>query len=96
LAQQTGFSEDDLALLWEALINMFDHDRSAARGKMSCRKLFVFKHDSKMGNAPANKLFDSISSKRLDLDVPPRNYTDYEISLDLDAVPQGVTVHELL
>ncbi len=96
LAQQTGFSEEDLELLWEALINMFDHDRSAARGKMSSRKLFVFKHDSKMGNAPANKLFDAITAQRLYQNNPPRKFTDYEIKIDLGAIPQGVVVHELL
>lgn len=96
LAQQTGFSEDDLELLWEALINMFDHDRSAARGKMSSRKLFVFKHDSKMGNAPANKLFESVTTNRMDQSAPPRKFTDYEIILDRDAVPKGVVVSELL
>jgi CRISPR-associated protein Csd2 len=96
LAQQTGFSEEDLALLWKALINMFDHDRSAARGKMSSRKLFVFKHDCKMGNAPANKLFDCITAKKIDENVPPRAFTDYKIALDIEAVPQGVVVLELL
>jgi len=96
LAQQTGFSEEDLALLWEALINMFDHDRSAARGKMSSRKLFVFKHDSKMGNAPANKLFDCITAKKIDAMAPPRAFTDYKVSLNSEAVPQGVVVSELL
>jgi len=96
LAQQTGFTEEDLELLWEALINMFDHDRSAARGKMASRKLFVFKHDNKMGNAPANKLFDCISTNRLDKNAPPRKFADYEITLDKKAVPQGVVVRELL
>lgn len=96
LAQQTGFSEEDLALLWEALINMFEHDRSAARGKMSSRKLFVFKHNSKLGNAPANILFDSINVKKIDEDKPPRAFTDYEIVMNSAALPQGVEVLELL
>lgn len=96
LAQQTGFSEEDLELLWEALINMFDHDRSAARGKMSSRKLFVFKHDSKMGNAPANKLFNCITVQRVEPSVPPRHFSDYTITMDSNAVPQGVVVSELL
>ena len=96
LAQQTGFSEEDLNLLWEALINMFDHDRSAARGKMSSRKLFVFKHDSKLGNVPANRLFDCITANRIDVTTPARAFKDYKITLDSEAVPQGVTVSELL
>jgi len=96
LAQQTGFSEEDLALLWEALINMFDHDRSAARGKMSSRKLFIFKHDCKLGNAQANKLFDCISVKRINTNAPSRAFADYKIILDSEAVPQGVVVSELL
>ena len=96
LAQQTGFSEEDLGLLWEALINMFEHDRSAARGKMSSRKLFVFKHNSKLGNAPANILFESISAKKIDEHKPPRVFTDYEIVMNSAALPQGVEVLELL
>lgn len=96
LAQQTGFTEEDLKLLWEALINMFDHDRSAARGKMSSRKLFVFKHESKLGNAPANILFESISAKKIDELKPPRAFTDYAIVMNSEAVPQGVEVLELL
>jgi CRISPR-associated protein Csd2 len=96
LAQQTGFSEEDIELLWNALINMFDHDRSAARGKMSSRKLFVFKHESKLGNAPANILFESISAEKIDKLEPPRAFKDYEIVLNSKAVPQGVEVLELL
>lgn len=96
LAQQTGFSEEDLGLLWEALKNMFEHDHSAARGKMSSRKLFVFKHDSRLGNAPANKLFDAITTKRVDPVAPPRKFADYEITLDMDMIPQGVVASELL
>ncbi|MDP1466096.1 type I CRISPR-associated protein Cas7, partial [Klebsiella pneumoniae] len=65
LAERTGFSEDDLDLLWRALINMFEHDRSAARGEMSARKLIVFKHDHPMGNAPAHRLFDSVKVERV-------------------------------
>ena len=64
LAAQTGFSEDELKLLWEALVNMFDHDHSAARGKMNARKLIVFKHESALGNAPAHKLFDLVKVNR--------------------------------
>jgi CRISPR-associated protein Csd2 len=88
----TYFSEEDLQLFWEALINMFEHDRSAARGKMATRKLFVFKHDSELGNAPAHVLFDLISaSKKADV-VVPRSFTDYQIVLDETKVPRGVTL----
>ena len=75
---------------------MFEHDRSAARGKMSSRKLFVFKHNSKLGNAPANILFESISAKKIDEHKPPRVFTDYEIVMNSAALPQGVEVLELL
>lgn len=96
LAHKTGFSEDDLELLWDALINMFDHDRSAARGKMSSRKLYVFKHDSKLGNAPANILFDAITAERIDSNKPAQKYSDYNIAIAKDSIPQGVEVLELL
>jgi CRISPR-associated protein Csd2 len=76
LAEQTGFTEEDLELLWNALINMFDHDHSAARGKMCARKLIVFKHDSKLGNAPAHRLFDTVKIKLCD-SKPPRSFDDY-------------------
>ena len=92
----TGFSEEDLALLWQAIINMFDCDHSAARGKMALRELIVFKHDSELGNAPAYKLFDMVQVKRLDETLPARAYTDYEVSLDDAAVPDGVTVIRMI
>ena len=95
LAQQTGFSEDDLALFWEALKNMFDTDRSAARGLMSAQKLIVFKHDSMLGNAPANKLFDLVTVTKA-CDVAPRSFKDYSVKIDKDNVPSGVTVEELI
>lgn len=95
LAQQTGFSEDDLALFWEALKNMFDTDRSAARGLMSAQKLIVFKHDSMLGNAPANKLFDLVTVTKT-CDVAPRSFKDYSVKIDKDNVPSGVTVEELI
>lgn len=95
LAQQTGFSEDDLALFWEALKNMFDIDRSAARGLMSAQKLIVFKHDSMLGNAPANKLFDLVSVTKT-CDGAPRSFKDYSVTIDKDNVPSGVTVEELI
>jgi len=88
----TGFSEEDLALLWDALINMFEHDRSAARGKMAARKLVIFKHDSDLGNAPAHKLFELVKVSKKAEANPPRQFADYEISVD--AAPQGVTIIE--
>jgi len=97
LAKQTGFSEDDLALLWEALINMFDHDHSAARGKMSGRVLVAFKHDSILGNTPAHTLLARLNVTRSNSgDKPARAYTDYQVSLDEANLPQGVTVQKLL
>lgn len=95
LAQQTGFAEDDLALFWEALKNMFDTDRSAARGLMSAQKLIVFKHDSMLGNAPANKLFDLVTVTNT-CDGAPRSFKDYSVTIDKDNVPSGVTVEELI
>lgn len=87
----TGFSEEDLALLWEAILNMFELDRSAARGNMACRRLIVFKHDSELGNAPAYKLFDTVKAVRKDGVLAPRSFEDYEIEIDEAAVPAGVT-----
>jgi CRISPR-associated protein Csd2 len=86
----TGFSETDLEKLWQSIINMFELDRSAARGNMSVRELIVFKHESELGNAPAYKLFDTISVKRRDASAPARTYQDYEIHVDNDHLPQGV------
>lgn len=96
LAAKTGFNADDLELLWEALINMFEHDRSAARGLMASRRLFVFKHNSIMGNAPAHKLFDSISARLRDASKPPRAFKDYGIELDRSSIPDKVQVLEIL
>lgn len=90
----TGFSEEDLELFWEALVNMFEHDRSAARGKMATRKLFIFKHESDLGNAPAHKLFDLVTSERMDRSSPPRRFGDYVVRMDWDSVPAGVEVIE--
>jgi CRISPR-associated protein Csd2 len=78
------------------LINMFDHDRSAARGEMSARKLIVFKHDSILGNAPAGKLFELVEVTRKDKSAPPRSFTDYDVNLCKDKVPQSVSMLELL
>ncbi len=98
LAERTGFSEEDLGLLWRALINMFEHDRSAARGEMAARKLIVFKHEHPMGNAPAHVLFDSVQIKRVEGEAhtPARSFKDYQISVNAEALPQGVSVMELL
>lgn len=82
LAAQTGFSEDDLELLWQALEHMFEHDRSAARGLMSTRKLIIFKHESSLGNAPAHALFDRVTINRKDAATPPRAFKDYSVELD--------------
>lgn len=96
LAQKvTGFSEDDLELLWNAIINMFEHDRSAARGKMTVHKLYIFKHQNALGNAPAGILFDKINvQKKADVTIP-RKFSDYEISVD-SAMPEGVELIEKL
>ena len=85
----TGFSEEDLQLLWQAILNMFENDRSAARGKMAVRELIVFKHDSELGNAPAYKLFDAVHVQRLDPSVVARSYRDYQVTVD-DVLPEGV------
>jgi CRISPR-associated protein Csd2 len=95
LAKQTGFSEEDLTLFWDALKNMFDVDRSAARGLMSAQKLIVFKHESVLGNAPANKLFDLVSIEKNTKNAP-RSFKDYTIKVDKDNLPVGVTVEELI
>lgn len=95
LAQQTGFSEEDLLLFWDALKNMFDIDRSAARGLMSAQKLIVFKHDSVLGNVPANKLFDLVKVERV-CDGAPRSFNDYTVTIDMAGLPANVTVQELI
>lgn len=92
----TGFNDEDLELFWEAVINMFEHDRSASRGKMIVRKLIVFKHESALGNAPSHLLLERIKITRKDEDTPPRQYGDYEILLSKENLPQGVTVDEKL
>ncbi len=95
LAQQTGFDQDDLNLLWEALMNMFDHDRSAARGEMASRKLVVFEHSSKLGNAPAHKLFELVKVQRKDgIECPARSFSDYDVIVD--AAPDVVKIIEKL
>jgi CRISPR-associated protein Csd2 len=88
----TGFSEDDLTLLWEAILNMFETDHSAARGNMAVRQLIVFKHDSELGNAPSHKLFDAVTVKRDESVSVPRRFADYRVNVDKAAIPDGVTV----
>lgn len=95
LAKQTGFSEEDLKLFWNALQNMFDHDRSAARGEMAARKLLVFKHESELGNASAHKLFDLVNIERKDgSQGPARSFDDYKVTVG--SVPTGVELVEML
>ena len=95
LAKQTGFSEEDLNLFWDALKNMFDVDRSASRGLMSARKLIVFKHASELGNAPANELFDLVKVEKTG-DAVARSFTDYKVTIDEGNLPENVTIEELL
>ncbi|WP_024888939.1 type I-C CRISPR-associated protein Cas7/Csd2 [Luteimonas huabeiensis] len=98
LAERTGFSDDDLQLLWRALTNLFEHDRSAARGEMAARKLIVFKHESAMGNAPAHLLFDKVVVERTEAGTatPARGYGDYRVRVDREGIPAGVSVEEVL
>ena len=109
LAPRTGFSELDLTFLWEALKNMFEHDRSAARGEMAARGLIVFEHDNALGRAPAYDLFDrviidrvndgvtyAIGDKRLDNVPPARRFLDYRVTINREKLPKGVMIHELL
>ena len=95
LANQTGFSDEDLELFWDALKNMFDVDHSAARGLMSAQKLIVFKHDSVLGNAPANKLFDLVKIRK-SCDGTPRSFDDYTVKIDREGIPVNVQVEELM
>ena len=92
----TGFSEDDLALLWQSIINMFEYDRSAARGNMAVRELIVFKHASELGNAPAYKLFDTDSVKRKDGVITARSYNDYEVEVAEEKLPEGVSCTRMI
>ena len=92
----TGFSEEDLKLLWKAIINMFELDHSAARGNMAVRKLVVFKHESELGNAPAYQLFDRVKIRRNNVEIPARSYGDYEINIDKDDMPAGVACTEMV
>ena len=94
LAERTGFSEQDLELLWEALLGMFEHDRSAARGEMATRKLIVFEHDGRLGNAPAHELFERVTVTNKAPLRPTRAFSDYEVIVDRDNLPAGVTLLE--
>jgi len=97
LAKQTGFSEDDLKLFWDALLNMFDHDRSAARGEMAAQKLIIFKHASDIGNSPASKLFDLVRVERTgNAESPARTFSDYKVLIDKASTPEGVDIIERL
>ncbi|TXI44133.1 MAG: type I-C CRISPR-associated protein Cas7/Csd2 [Lysobacter sp.] len=97
LAERSGFSEDDLALLWRSLINLFEHDRSAARGEMAARRLIVFKHEHPMGNAPAHTLFERVTVKRNgDDSAPARSFSDYVVGIDREGLQAGVEIVEIL
>lgn len=109
LAEKTGFSAEDLAFLWDALKNMFEHDRSAARGEMAARKLVAFEHSCALGKAPAHELFERVvieracdgsvipvGDKRLDNYPPARRFADYRVTINRDGLPDGVTIRELL
>ena len=109
LAERTGFSAEDLSFVWESLRNMFEHDRSAARGEMAARKLVAFQHANVLGAAQAHDLFERvrvervngadiypIGDKRLDNLPPARRFSDYRVTIDCEGLPKGVTIHELL
>ena len=98
LAEKTGFSDDDLQLLWQSLINAFEHDRSAARGEMCARQLYVFKHESALGNAPAHKLFETVSVERVNGESgsPAKSFSDYQITQNAEELPNGVSVEALI
>ena len=88
--RSTHFTEEDLALLWEAIVNMFENDHSAARGNMAVRELIVFKHESELGNTPAYKLFERVHVEQRN--DTPRSYSDYEVTIDTENLPKGVTI----
>ncbi|HJB08672.1 MAG TPA: type I-C CRISPR-associated protein Cas7/Csd2 [Candidatus Enterocloster faecavium] len=92
----TGFSEGDLELLWEAIVNMFEHDHSAARGKMAVRELIVFKHSKELGDCPAYKLFDAVEVKKNENVVYPRKYQDYTVQVHEDQIPKSVEVKRMI
>lgn len=96
LANQTGFSDEDLMLLWEALKNMFEHDRSAARGLMCTRGLHVFEHESPLGNAPAHRLFERVTVHEEDPGRPPRSFSDFDVQVADKELPAGVKLHTMV
>ncbi len=93
----TGFSEEDLELLWEAILNMFEHDHSAARGKMAVRELIIFKHDNELGCAPAWKLFEAVQVNRAEPNdaAPARSFRDYIVTVDESSLPEGITCRRM-
>jgi CRISPR-associated protein Csd2 len=94
LAEQTGFSKEDMGLVWDGLARMFEEDRSAARGLMSSRALVLFRHDSMLGNAPAHRLFERVTLKRKDSDKPSRQFSDYEVVVDSANLPAGISLDD--
>jgi CRISPR-associated protein Csd2 len=95
LARQTGFSEEDLNLFWDALKNMFDEDHSAAHGLMTAQKLIAFRHDSELGNVQASRLFDLVHINKI-IEGPARRFSDYKVSIDRDHLPDNVKLEEIL
>lgn len=96
LAADTGFCEADLDLLWQALLQMFEHDRSASRGQMATRRLIVFEHESPLGNAPAHRLFERVQVSPADASRPARAFSDYVVAVDGQKLPSGITLKEML
>lgn len=94
--EKCHFTEDDLKLLWEALMNAFEHDHSAARGEMNARALIIFKHESKLGNARASKLFDLVKINKKNGIEFPRKFEDYSVTVDRESLPAGVTIEEMI
>ena len=94
--EKCHFTEDDLKLLWEALMNAFEHDHSAARGEMNARALIIFKHESKLGNARASKLFDLVKINKKNGIEFPRKFEDYDVTIDMENLPVGVTIEEMI
>jgi CRISPR-associated protein Csd2 len=96
LAEQTGFSEEDLSLFWNALKSMFEHDRSAARGQMEARKLVVFEHEGKLGNAPAHELLSRVRVSKKEGSMPARDFSDYTLNIDRSNLPAGIEMIEMI
>ena len=94
LANQSGFTEEDLELFWQGLVNMFEEDHSSLRGRMCLRKLIIFRHQSKFGNAPSGLLFDLIKVEKKNPDTPGRDYRDYVVTINRDALPKWVELKE--